>query len=113
MGRPTALGDRRPTVRAHLPTTTCARTGWGYAWDMLAVVVILPIAIILVVCLLERFEAHATSVPTAVRARRRAPVEPAGPALKLVSHGDDTTRAPRALSTGTDDTGTRELRRAS
>ncbi|GAA4897460.1 hypothetical protein [Actinomycetospora straminea] len=79
---------------------------------MLAVVVILPIAIILVVCLLERFEAHATAVPVAARVRRRAPVEPTGPALALVHHGDPSP-APRAPASVGDEADTRELRRAS
>ena len=63
--------------------------GWaGYARDMLAVVVLVPIALMILACSLERFEALTTGVAPAPRAPRgTAPAPtPAGtaPHLRLV-----------------------------
>jgi hypothetical protein len=59
---------------------------------MVAVVVLVPIVLMAVACLLERFEARAVAPRPQVRSRRpvpaAAPAEPAVPALALV-HADD------------------------
>ncbi|MEJ2888692.1 hypothetical protein [Actinomycetospora aeridis] len=77
---------------------------------MLAVVLLLPIVIMVVACLLERFEAHATYVRPAERVRTPLPGGSATPALELVasSHGT-VTDIPAAPAAGAP----RELRRAS
>ena len=56
---------------------------------MLVVVVLVPIVLMVMACLLERFEAHTTRVRPATRTRRPVPGtattgEPAAPALALV-----------------------------
>ncbi|MDD7940689.1 hypothetical protein PHK61_19880 [Actinomycetospora lutea] len=65
---------------------------------MLVVVVLLPIVIMVVTCLLERFEAHAVTekptprvrrpLPAASPAEPAEPAEPAAPALALVPGAD-------------------------
>ncbi|MEJ2862665.1 hypothetical protein [Actinomycetospora flava] len=55
---------------------------------MLAVVVLLPIVLMVVACLLERFEAHAVVGKPAPRVRRPLAIEPPAPSLTLVP-GDD------------------------
>jgi hypothetical protein len=66
---------------------------------MVAVVVLVPIVLMAVACLLERFEARAVAPRPQVRSRRPVPAaeiaepaEPAVPALALV-HGDDEDAA--------------------
>ena len=56
---------------------------------MLAVVVLLPIVLMVVACLLERFEAHAVVGKPAPRARRPLAIEPPAPSLTLVPGADD------------------------
>ena len=65
---------------------------------MLVVVVLLPIVLILVACLLERFEAHAIAEKPAPRVRRPLPASattgstvPATPTLALVPGADEGT----------------------
>jgi hypothetical protein len=66
---------------------------------MVAVVVLVPIVLMAVACLLERFEARAVAPRPQVRSRRPVPTaapaepaEPAVPALALV-HADDAADA--------------------
>ncbi len=79
---------------------------------MLAVVVLLPIAIMFAACLLERFEARAVSADPPRRASRtdlRAPQTSPTPLLRLVPRASDpTTGTPIGL-----DAPTADLRRAS
>jgi hypothetical protein len=84
---------------------------------MVAVVVLVPIVLMAVACLLERFEARAVAPRPQVRSRRpvptRTPGEPAAPALALV-HGEDQDRAGDEAGDQQDDEPvTRELPRAS
>lgn len=89
VGLPTALGDHSATIRAHPPRVTCAPGGWGYACHMLVVVVLLPIVLMVVACLLERFEAHAVAEKPAPRVRRPLAIEPSAPSLTLVPGEDE------------------------
>jgi hypothetical protein len=76
---------------------------------MLAVVLILPIAIIIVACLLERFEARAVSADPPRRAvRSDARTAPPTPRLTLVPDAGSLARRPVGL-----DAPTADLRRAS
>jgi hypothetical protein len=93
------------------PITHDPRTP-GYAAPMLAVVILLPITIMLMACLLERFEAHATRMPATTPPRpagRPRSSEPGGPALALVPGTARESDAPATMR----DAGDRELRRAS
>lgn len=72
----------------------CAPRGLGYDISMLAVVVLVPIAIMVIACLLERFEAHAVVGKAAPRARRPLAIEPPAPSLTLVP-GEDEDDASR------------------
>ncbi|GAA4928361.1 hypothetical protein [Actinomycetospora succinea] len=56
---------------------------------MLAVVLLLPIVIMVVACLLERFEAHAVVGKPAPRVRRPLAIEPPAPSLTLVPGADE------------------------
>ena len=93
----------------------------GYATFMLAVVVLLPIALMIGACLLERFEARATHVRPRMRARTPVPASPAvpsapaiSPALALVPGTDQPVAdAPAVGVIEIDDADTRELPRAS
>lgn len=85
-----------PTVRAHIVRITYD-PGWaGYALDMLAVVVLVPIALMILACSLERFEALTTRVAPAPHAPRAAAPAPAtapvpavpAPLLRLVPSTD-------------------------
>lgn len=60
---------------------TCTPGGWGYAFRMLAVLLV-PILLMVVACLLERFESHAVSEKQSPRIRPSRPTGP--PALALV-----------------------------
>ena len=51
--------------------------------DMLAVVVLVPIALMILACSLERFEALTTRVPTPRAPRGAVPAPPAAPAPQL------------------------------
>jgi hypothetical protein len=83
---------------------------------MLAVVILLPITIMLMACLLERFEAHATRMPATTPPRpagRRLPSAPTGPSLALVpGSAAGAAREPDAPAAVPDDD-TRKLPRAS
>lgn len=87
-------------------------------------VILVPITIMVLACLLERFEAHTTDVRPRVRIRRpaatesaatesapsdAAPSAPTAVALALVPGTDREADTPAALL----DADTRELRRAS
>jgi hypothetical protein len=65
---------------------------------MLAVVLLLPIVIMVVACLLERFEAHAVADRPAPRVRRPLAIEPSAPSLTLVpgEDGDGAVEIPAA-----------------
>lgn len=88
------------------------RRASGYVKDMLAVVALLPIAIMLAACLLERFEARATEVRPPTRVRRPAPGAPHRPVAPALALVPDAAHAP---GTAADllDADTRELPRAS
>jgi hypothetical protein len=86
---------------------------------MVAVVVLVPIVLMAVACLLERFEARAVAPRPQVRSRRPVPAaeiaepaEPAVPALALV-HGDDEDEEDAAPDRADDDPVTVQLPRAS
>jgi hypothetical protein len=75
---------------------------------MLAVVLLLPIAIIIVACLLERFEARAVSTDPPRRALKADRRTPPAPRLTLVPAVEEPVRAAVGL-----DAPTADLRRAS
>lgn len=82
--------------------------GWaGYARDMLAVVVLVPIALMILACSLERFEALTTRVAPAPRVPRGTAPTPAGtaPHLRLVPGAGTDAVEPAAAD--------EDLRRAS
>jgi hypothetical protein len=83
---------------------------------MVAVVVLVPIVLMAVACLLERFEARAVAPRPQVRSRRPVPAaeiaEPAVPALALV-HGDDAEDEDATPDRADDDPVTVQLPRAS
>lgn len=63
---------------------------------MLAVVLLLPIAIMIIACLLERFEAHAVVGKPAPRVRRPRAIAPPVPSLTLVQGADEDADEPVA-----------------
>jgi hypothetical protein len=75
---------------------------------MLAVVLLLPIAIIIVACLLERFEARAVSADPSRRGLRADLGTSPAPRLTLVPEPDGSARGRVGL-----DAPTADLRRAS
>jgi hypothetical protein len=92
IGRLIGSGARPPaTVGAHIVRITHDPGSEGYCKDMLAVVVLVPIALMILACSLERFEALTTRVATPRAPRGTAPAPTTAvpaPHLRLVPGTD-------------------------